>query len=117
VTSAPSSPQHSLATIVRYARNDRLKIGTKVIQRALEALPGKRECEVRPFIHKVCATLTESDFVERASMEYAEADVYAVRFDERSWYVKVFVDGDVIIVSCHRPDRPMQTVSGKVIEP
>lgn len=117
MTSAHRGPQHSLALVVRHAGADRLKIGNSVIKRALEALPGKRECEVRPFIHKVCEALTESDFVERVSMEYAEADVYAVRFDERSWYVKLFVDGDVIVVSCHRPDRPMKTVIGKVIEP
>lgn len=60
--------------------------------------------------------LRPDDFVQRVSQWGAVADVYGLRFDQRSWYVKfIFENGVLEQISFHPPEKSLTTVSGKVL--
>lgn len=44
------------------------------------------------------------------------ADIYGVRNAGRDWYLKLYVvQRDVIVASCHPPERPLRRVDGIVV--
>lgn len=73
------------------------------------------------------ASLNMGDFVDSVVLDTTQqpADVYAVRLDERDWYVKLFLtveidapnNDTVVCVSFHPPRFPMTTTSGRRVKP
>lgn len=74
---------------------------------------------------QVLASLSADDFVETVVLDTTQepADVYAVRLDERDWYVKLYLTVDIepphddatVCVSFHPPRFPMTTIAGRKV--
>lgn len=61
----------------------------------------------------VIAELAVSQFAE--SLHQTDiCDVYGVKFDDKGWYLKLTIDGLLVVVSLHPLERPLKTNSGLV---
>ncbi len=68
------------------------------------------------FIIKGLRALTPDCFVERVLQWDAVADVYGIIFDGKPWYVKFMLeDGIINEISFHPPEKPLKTISDRVI--
>lgn len=61
----------------------------------------------------VIADLTERHFAHTLR-QVDICDVYGVRLDGKGWYLKLTIDGLLVIVSLHPLDKPLKTNSGEV---
>ena len=73
---------------------------------------------------RLCRPTTSSETVVLDKTQ-EPADVYAVRLDERDWYVKLYLTVDIepphddatVCVSFHPPRYPMTTTAGRKVMP
>lgn len=110
----PRFPLTEVKQVLRLA-----KIGERVVARTMQDYPLDPP-KVEKFILDTIRALTEEDFSEVRPQQYetctVDADVYGVRNKEGTWYVKFrMLHGQVIVLSCHRPEQPIRLASGRTI--
>ena len=76
--------------------------------------------EATRYIFRGIKSIGNDDFVERQCLfddPTCIADVYGIIFENRSWYVKFYIDEEIYLeqVSFHPPEWEMKTVSGKLV--
>lgn len=98
-----------------------------VLTRTKALLPVMKHCgspqEARKYVATSVAALEALNFCETLQMRFDQKfDVYGLRQDEKTWYIKFAVDLDntgedqVLIVSFHEANREIRTRGG-VLKP
>lgn len=116
-TTTARNPHYSLADVNRLGKLAR--IGGNVARRTANEL-AESLLFTETYIRKLLSGLKSSEFVEPVVLDYDErdvqADVYGVRNDDGDWYVKFHIQhGQIVVTSCHEPERPLTRVDGLTI--
>ena len=122
-----ASPAHPLGEVKRLV-NAYLQKGedtvwfsakSRSIDAVSEVYPQWTVAEIIRFILAAILTLTEGDFCS-SNLQWGGsnlvADVYALIYDGKPWFVKFLVENSCLEeISFHPPERPLKTASGKII--
>jgi len=76
--------------------------------------------EATSYIRDLVGRLQATDFAHIVDLPFdpttVRADVYGVKNDDGTWYVKLHFEGAVmIVVSCHPPDYDLKLENGRIL--
>lgn len=117
MTAPPATPRYPLWEV--QASIATARIYSKSAREHVKALLACSDRDADRYIRRLIARLHESDFCRTVQLRTGGefADEYGLENPDGRWYVKVFVKDGTHVVSCHPPERPMITVTGKRISP
>lgn len=120
-------PAHPLSEVKRlvnaYLQDNRDTIWFSATSRSINQVaaiyPHFDQQAIVRFILNALLILTEADYCS-SNLQWAGsqlvADVYGIICDGKPWFVKFLIENDCLEeISFHPPERPLQTVGGKLI--
>lgn len=93
---------------------------TRALQPLEKAFPNLSAREITVLASRTIAHLSLASFAHSIEQSFVVCDVYALRYEQRGFYVKLYLDIErtgeelVVCMSFHLLERPLMTNGGEV---